>query len=48
MFEEENNKKPLKQFKKTFINYFSLGYDAKVGSVFEQKRSSNRYINKVI
>ena len=48
MFEEENNKKPLKQFKKTFINYFSLGYDAKVGSVFEQKRSSNRYINKII
>ena len=25
-----------------------MGYDAKVGSVFEQKRSSNRYINKII
>lgn len=35
-------------FKKTFINYLSLGYDARVGYGFDKKRSSSRCWNKCI
>jgi hypothetical protein len=33
-------------FKKTFINYLSLGYDARVGFGVEKNRSSHRCCNK--
>ena len=45
--EDENHNKIL-QFKKSFINYFSLGFDARVGFQFEQRRSSSRFCNKFI
>lgn len=35
-------------FKKTFINYFSLGYEARVGFGFDKSRSSSRCWNKCI
>jgi len=35
-------------FKKTFINYLSLGYDARVGYGFDKSRSSSRCWNKCI
>lgn len=38
----------IKQFSKTFINYMSIGFDAKVGFNFEKKRSSCRCMNKCI
>lgn len=37
-----------KSFRKTFINYFSIGYEARAGFSFEKQRSKNRYINKCI
>ena len=45
--EDENHKKVF-DFKKTFVNYFSLGFDARVGFQFEQHRSSSRFCNKFI
>ena len=45
--EDSNNNKVL-EFKKTFVNYFSLGFDARVGFQFEQRRSSSRFCNKFI
>ena len=30
------------------MNYFSLGFDARVGFQFEQRRTSNRFCNKVV
>jgi len=45
---EDNNKNKITQFKKTFVNYFSLGFDARVGFQFEQRRSSSRFCNKFI
>lgn len=45
---DETGKEKVKSFKKTFINYMSLGFDARVGFNFEQKRSSSRCCNKVI
>jgi hypothetical protein len=42
------NGQPLNVFKRSFINYFSLGYDARVGFGFEKKRSGNRCWNKCI
>ena len=45
--EDQNHNKVL-QFQKTFINYFSLGFDARVGFQFEQRRSSSRFCNKFI
>ena len=45
--EDSNNNKVL-EFKKTFVNYFSLGFDARVGFQFEQRRSSSRLCNKFI
>lgn len=45
---DETGKEIVKSFIKTFINYMSLGFDARVGFNFEQKRSSSRCCNKVI
>jgi diacylglycerol kinase (ATP) len=45
--EDQTHNKVL-QFKKSFINYFSLGFDARVGFQFEQRRSSSRFCNKFI
>lgn len=35
-------------FMKSFINYISLGYDARVGFGFEKSRSASRFCNKMI
>jgi diacylglycerol kinase (ATP) len=35
-------------FKKTFINYLSIGYDARVGFGFEKGRCGNRFCNKLL
>ena len=35
-------------FSKTFINYMSIGFDAKIGFMFGQKRTSSRFCNKII
>ena len=35
-------------YKKSFINYFSIGYDARVGFGFEKKRSGHRCWNKLL
>ncbi len=53
---KQDNKKPkldhdgnvLRHYRRTFINYFSLGYDARVGFGFEKKRSGSRCWNKCI
>jgi len=37
-----------KLFRKNFINYMSIGYDAVCGAEFEMKRSSNRNCNRII
>ena len=44
---DENNKN-MTYFKKTFINYISLGFDAEVGFMFGQRRAGSRLINKMI
>ena len=44
---DENGEK-MTDFKKTFANYFSLGFDARVGYQFEQRRTSSRFCNKLI
>ena len=46
--DEKNKNKNLTFFSKTFINYMSIGFDAKVGFMFGQKRTRSRYCNKVI
>ena len=47
--ELKNDKdKDLTFFSKTFINYMSIGFDAKIGFMFGQKRTRSRYCNKVI
>ena len=33
-------KKEILKFKKTFINFFSLGFDVRIGFQFEQRRPS--------
>lgn len=39
---------PVKVFYKSFINYCSIGYEARVGFSFEKIRSTNRVMNKWI
>lgn len=46
LVDKEGNK--ILSFRKSFINYFSLGYDARVGFGFEKSRSSSRCCNKLI
>ena len=36
------------QFGKSFVNYFSIGFDARLGFIFEQKRTSSRCCNKCV
>ena len=45
---KDDNNVDLKYFKKSFINYMSIGFDAKVGFMFGQKRTSSRIFNKLI
>ena len=45
---EDENKNKVINFTKTFVNYFSVGFDARVGFQFEQRRTSNRCCNKVV
>jgi hypothetical protein len=44
---DENGEK-LTTFKKTFINYLSIGYDARVGFGFDKGRCGNRCCNKLL
>lgn len=44
----DSDKRPISSYKRSFINYFSLGYDARVGFGFEKKRSNSRTCNKCI
>ena len=46
--DEKNSNKNLTFFSKTFINYMSIGFDAKVGFIFGQKRTRSRLCNKAI
>ena len=45
---KDENNNDLKYFTKTFINYMSIGFDAKVGFMFEQRRTGSRLFNKAI
>ena len=45
---KDENNKVLTYFSKTFINYMSIGFDAKVGFMFGQRRTSSRIFNKLI
>ena len=45
---KDKNNNDLKYFTKTFINYMSIGFDAKVGFMFGQRRTSSRIFNKFI
>lgn len=44
----DENKNPLHIYRRTFINYFSLGYDARVGYNFDHNRTKSRNCNKCI
>jgi len=43
-----NEEKKVTVFKKSFINYLSIGYDARVGFNFEKNRCKTRCCNKFI
>ena len=45
---KDENNKDITYFSKTFINYMSIGFDAKVGFMFGQRRTSSRIFNKII
>ena len=45
---KDNNGNIIKRYIRTFINYLSLGYDARIGYNFDSKRSSSRNKNKCI
>ena len=38
----------VREFDRTIINYFSFGYDARVGYNFDKKRTSSRFCNKCV
>ena len=46
LLDDKGNK--ITEFRRSFINYFSLGYDANVGFSFNKNRSSIRCCNKFI
>ena len=41
-------KSKINQINKSFVNYFSIGCDARLGFIFEQKRTSSRCCNKCV
>ena len=45
---KDNNGNIIKKYERTFINYVSLGYDARVGYNFDSRRTSSRNVNKCI
>ena len=45
---KDENGNILKRYIRTFINYISLGYDARVGYNFDPKRANSRNLNKCI
>ena len=45
---KDDNGNIMKRYTRTFINYVSLGYDARVGYNFDSKRTSSRNRNKCI
>ena len=45
---EDSKRLKILDFKRSFVNYFSIGYDARIGFMFEQKRTSFRFYNKCI
>ena len=47
MMNKETNT-PMKEFKANFINYSSIGFDARVGFDFEQNRGTSACCNKCI
>lgn len=44
----DNDNKKIILFKKSFINYMSFGFDAKIGFNFERNRSNSRFKNKCV
>ena len=45
---KDENGNIIKRYKRSFINYISLGYDARVGYNFDPKRTTSRNKNKCI
>lgn len=45
---KDNNGNIIKRYIRTFINYLSLGYDARIGYNFDHQRSTSRNKNKCI
>lgn len=45
---KDENGNVIKRYKRTFINYISLGYDARVGYSFDANRTKSRCCNKCI
>jgi len=43
---DEKTNKNLTEYRRSFINYFSLGYDARVGFGFDKLRTQSRCCNK--
>ena len=44
----DDNGQILRRYKRTFINYLSLGYDARIGYNFDPKRTKSRNHNKCV
>ena len=45
---KDKNGNIMRVYKRSFINYMSLGYDARVGFNFDKKRTSSRCCNKCV
>ena len=45
---KDENRNIIRRYMRSFINYISLGYDARVGYNFDAKRSNSRNMNKCI